>query len=618
MAENISMQKHHNNNWLPTSSKEIKLLGWSEVDVIIFSGDAYVDHPSFGLAVIGRWLEHLGLKVAVVPQPNWRDDLRDFKKLGTPRLFFAVSAGNMDSMINHYTVNRRLRSEDAFTPGGKAGARPDYAATVYTQILKNLFPQTPVVLGGIEASLRRLTHYDYWSDTLKPSILIDSGADLLVYGMGEKPISAIVQQLKNGETISSLRNIPQTAFVIKKTEKLEDFKYKRTTTLLSFDDCKKDKLNYARNFKITEEESNRDDAARLLETFGNKLVVVNPPYIDYTQHEIDEPYSLPFTRMPHPRYNDKEPIPAYLMIRDSVNIHRGCFGGCSFCTISAHQGKHILSRSEKSILDEVKKVTETPGFRGNLSDLGGPSANMYRMRGKELTICAKCRRASCIYPSVCKNLNASHKSLTELYGKVSAVNGIKRVFIGSGVRYDLFYGLTDVEMQKQARIYLKELVLKHVSGRLKVAPEHNAPHVLKSMRKPSFEMFQKLKINFENICRVAGIKQQIIPYLISSHPASKASDMAEMAAELKQMGFFPEQVQDFTPTPMTLSTAIYYSGVDPYSMKPVFTARHPDEKKAQQRFFFYYKPENQQQIKNELFKINRPDLIEKLFKRKKD
>lgn len=610
------MQKYPNTSWLPTSAKEIKLLGWSEVDVIFFSGDAYVDHPSFGPAVIARWMEHLGLKVAVVPQPNWRDDLRDFKKLGTPRLFFAVSAGNMDSMINHYTVNLRLRSEDAFTPGGKAGARPDYAATVYSRILKQLFPQTPVIIGGIEASLRRLTHYDYWSDSLKPSVLIDSGADLLVYGMGEKPLKSIIKRLKKGESIDSLQDIPQTAFVINRDEKLEDFGFQRTSTLLSFEDCKKDKLNYARNFKTTEEESNRDDAARLFESFENKTVVINPPYLDYSQQEIDLPYSLPYIRMPHPRYHDKEPIPAYDMIRDSVNIHRGCFGGCSFCTISAHQGKHILSRSEKSILEEVKKVTETPGFRGNISDLGGPSANMYRMRGKDLTICSKCHRASCIYPSVCKNLNASHKSLTEIYSKVSLVAGIKKLFIGSGIRYDLFYGLNDPEMEKQARIYLKELILKHVSGRLKVAPEHNVPHVLKSMRKPSFEMFHRFKVDFENICRQAGINQQIIPYLISSHPGSKASDMAELAAELKQMGYYPEQVQDFTPTPMTLATAIYYTGVDPYTMKPVYTARDNEEKKAQQRFFFYYKPENRYQIQQELLKIKRPDLIEKLFKSK--
>ncbi len=610
------MQKYPYTSWLPTSAKEIKLLGWSEVDVIFFSGDAYVDHPSFGPAVIARWLEHLGLKVAIVPQPNWRDDLRDFKKLGTPRLFFAVSAGNMDSMINHYTANLRLRSEDAFTPGGKAGARPDYAATVYTQILKQIYPQTPVIIGGIEASLRRLTHYDYWSDSLKPSILIDSGADLLVYGMGEKPIKSIVDRLKKGELINSLHDIPQTVFAINRNDNLTDLSYNRTVSLHSYEDCKKDKLNYARNFKITEEESNRDDAARLLECSGNKIIVINPPFIDYTQQEIDLPYSLPFTRMPHPRYHGKETIPAYDMIRDSVNIHRGCFGGCSFCTISAHQGKHILSRSEKSILEEVKKVTETKGFHGNLSDLGGPSANMYRMRGKDLFICAKCRRVSCIYPSVCNNLNASHKSLTELYNKVSAIAGIKKVFIGSGIRYDLFYGLNDAEMEKQARIYLKELVLKHVSGRLKVAPEHNVPHVLKNMRKPSFDMFLHLKIDFENICRQTGLKQQIVPYLISSHPGSKASDMAELAAELKQLGYYPEQVQDFTPTPMTLATAIYYTGVDPYTMKQVYTARNPEEKKAQQRFFFYYKPENRNQIQQELLKINRPDLIEKLFKSK--
>lgn len=607
-------RKYDVNRWLPTSAKEAKLKGWDNVDVVMFTGDAYIDHPSFGAGIIARWLEHLGVRVAVVPQPNWQDDLRDFKKFGKPSLFFAVTAGNMDSMINHYTANRRLRSDDAFTPEGRAGARPDHAVNVYTRILKNLFPEVPVIIGGIEASLRRLAHYDYWDDVVKPSVLIESGADMLVYGMGEKPLKAIVDRLKAGDKVNALKDIPQTAFVASTHEKPSEDLFSRTISLFSFAESKKDKLKFAKNFRIIEEESNRSDAARLLEPTENKIIVVNPPYTDFTQEEIDAPYTLPYTRMPHPRYNGKT-IPAYEMIRDSVNIHRGCFGGCSFCTISAHQGKHILSRSESSIVSEVEKVADTPGFRGNLSDLGGPSANMYAMQGKDRVICAKCQRASCIYPSVCKNLNASHQRLTALYKKVSQISGIKNLYIGSGVRYDLFYGLHSAEHKHEAREYFRQLVTKHVSGRLKVAPEHNAPHVLKLMRKPTFDYFHQLKTDFESICRKQGIKQQIIPYLISSHPGSTAMDMAELAAELKNCGIFPEQVQDFTPTPLTLSSAIYYSGIDSYSLKPVFTARLPDEKKVQQRFFFYYKPENHAEIRNYLLRIHRPDLVKKLLNR---
>jgi uncharacterized radical SAM protein YgiQ len=594
----------------------MEALGWKQPDVVLFMGDAYIDHPSFGGAVVARWLEHLGLKVAIVPQPNWRDDLRDFKKFGTPRLFFAVTAGNMDSMINHYTANRRLRSEDAFTPGGKAGARPDYAVTVYSKILKNLFPATPVIIGGIEASLRRLAHYDYWSDTLKPSVLIDSRADLLIYGMGEKPLQVVVERIKAGNDLAALRDIPQTAFLAKNNESLPEYGFKRHHTLISFNQTKKDKVNYARNFKVIEEESNRLDAARLIEEYRDCRLVVNPPFTDYAQDEIDAPYNLPYMRMPHPRYQGKESIPAYDMIRDSVNIHRGCFGGCSFCTISAHQGKHILSRSEDSVIKEVVKVVQTLGFKGNLSDLGGPSANMYQMQGIDLAICRKCKRVSCIYPSACKNLNASHLPLTTLYKKVSKIPGIKKVYIGSGIRYDLFYGLHKPEYLRQAQEYFQQLVLNHVSGRLKVAPEHSSEKVLKIMRKPPFEMFMRLRDDFTKINQRAGKNQQIIPYLISSHPGSTLADMAELAVNLKQINYRPEQVQDFTPTPMTLGSAIYYSGVDPYTLKPVFTARTPDDKKAQQLFLLYYKRENERPIRNLLMHINRPDLLNKIFQTK--
>jgi uncharacterized radical SAM protein YgiQ len=603
----MESKTNHINSWLPTSAKEMKALGWEQADVIFFSGDAYVDHPSFGTAVIARWMEALGLKVVVIPQPNWRDDLRDFKKIGTPRLFFAVSAGNMDSMINHYTAHRRQRSDDAFTPGGKAGARPDYAVTVYTQILKKLYPDIPVLIGGIEASLRRLAHYDYWSDTLKPSVLIESGADLLVYGMGEKPIKEIVTRLKNGETFAQMRNIPQTAYILSVSETPDD-SFARVQKLHAYEKAKADKRAYAENFRIFEEESNRDDAARIIEITGKRQVIVNPPYVKYTQDEIDAPYRLPYMRMPHPRYNGKETIPAYEMIRDSVNIHRGCFGACSFCTISAHQGKHILSRSEASIVNEIKQLVTTPGFRGTITDLGGPSANMFNMKGMNQELCSKCKRPSCIYPAVCKNLNASHAQLTALYKKVSDMEGVKHVYIGSGVRYDLLYNLAP-QFQKEAKAYLKQLVEYHVSGRLKVAPEHNAPHVLKIMRKPSFELFHQLRNDFNAICHKAGINQQVIPYLISSHPGSEPADMAGLAIELKKIGYHPEQVQDFTPTPMTLATAMYYTGLDPYTMKPVKVSRSLDEKRMQQKFFFYYKPENKNDIRRELTRINRPDLI---------
>jgi uncharacterized radical SAM protein YgiQ len=589
-------------------------LGWKQPDVVLFSGDAYVDHPSFGAAVIARWLEFLGLKVAIVPQPNWQDDLRDFKKFGTPRLFFAVTSGNMDSMVNHYTANKRLRSDDAFTPGGRAGARPDYAVTVYSGIIKRFYPTTPLIIGGIEASLRRLAHYDYWSNSLKPSILIESGADLLVYGMGEKPLKEIVERLKAGDKIGSLTNIPQTGYKINKKDILPDFGLSHTLTMIPYKQCVKDKLNYARNFRVFEEESNRIGAARLIEEYELDKIVVNPPYTEYTQQEIDAPYNLPYLRIPHPRYHNKEAIPAYEMIRDSLNIHKGCFGGCSFCTISAHQGKFILSRSEESIINELKKVVETPGFNGTITDLGGPSANMYRMQGIDQKICRKCKRASCIFPSICKNLNASHQPLTDLYKKALAVKGIKHIFIGSGIRYDLFYGLHNGQHQAQAKEYLKQVVINHVSGRLKVAPEHSAPNVLKIMRKPSFELFLKFRSEFLRISQKANKRQQVIPYLISSHPGSTVTDMAELAVELCQIGYKPEQVQDFTPTPMTLASAMYYTGVDPYTLKPVHVPRTPEDKKTQQSFLFYFKPEYRNKIRQVLHKINRPDLLKKLYR----
>lgn len=585
-ASVMDNSKHDISNWLPTSKKEMEQLGWQQADIILFTGDAYVDHPSFGAAVIGRILQNEGYKVAIVPQPNWRDDLRDFKKLGAPRLFFGVTSGAMDSMINHYTANKRLRSNDAYTAEGRAGARPDYAVTVYTQILKTLYPDVPVMIGGIEASLRRLTHYDYWQDKPKPSILVESGADILVYGMGENPVRELAARLSAGEAIGTMCNIPQTAFKVPKAD-AKLYVQPDSIYLHSYENALKDKAKFAENFRIIETESNRMQSVVLLEDVGQHTVVVNPPYPRLTEAEIDASFDLPYTRLPHPRYKGKR-IPAYEMIRHSVNIHRGCFGGCSFCTISAHQGKFISSRSPQSILKEVDAVTQMPDFKGYLSDVGGPSANMYRMQGKNEAVCAKCKRASCIYPNVCKNLDSNHSQLTELYKTIRQHPKVKKAFIGSGIRYDIFLdekGFRD----KSGEQYFNEVMLHHVSGRLKVAPEHTAGHVLDSIRKPSFKLFEVLKAKFDEVNRRNGLKLQLIPYFISSLPGCREQDMKQLADITRRLNFKLEQVQDFTPTPMTLSSTIYYTGIDPYTMEKVFVPKTKQEKQKQQSYFFWYK-----------------------------
>jgi len=602
--------------WLPTTNKEVKELGWEEIDVILFTGDAYIDHPSFGAAVIGRVLEAEGLKVAIVPQPNWTDDLRDFKKLGKPRLFFAVTGGNMDSMVNHYTAGKRKRGSDAYTPGGKANFRPDYATIVYSKILKELFPEVPLVIGGIEASLRRVTHYDYWSDKLMPSILVDSGADLLFYGMGEKSIAEFAQLVQRGVKISSLTTIPQTSFIVNANEEYATKKNWDEFELTSHEECLIDRKKYARNFMHIEEESNKMEAKKLIQRIGNKKIVVNPPWPTFKENEIDRVYDLPYTRLPHPRYQSKEPIPAYEMIRHSINIHRGCFGGCTFCTISAHQGKFIASRSEKSILKEVQKVTEMPDFKGYISDLGGPSANMYKMKGIHEEICRKCKRPSCIFPAICKNLDTSHKPMLDLYRKVRENPKVKKAFIGSGIRYDMILEKTGrEETDKVNREYLREVIKHHVSGRLKVAPEHSSDEVLKFMRKPPFKLFEELNEEFIKINKEENLNQQLIPYFISSHPGSKSEDMADLAIQTKNMNFRLEQVQDFTPTPMTLATEVYYSGYHPYTMEKIYTARNHNDKENQRKFFFWYKTEFKSSIINDLKSKGRTDLIDKLFKK---
>ena len=607
----IKKQQNNLTDWLPTTKKEVDLRGWDELDVILFSGDAYVDHPSFGAAVIGRMLESQGLRVAIIPQPNWRDDLRDFKKLGRPRLFFGVSPGCMDSMVNKYTANRRLRSEDAYTPDGRHDMRPEYPSIVYTQILKKLYPDVPVILGGIEASLRRLTHFDYWQDKVRPSILVDAPADLLIYGMGEKPIMELCRRMKASQEIP--HDIPQTAYLTHSGEKVCPDNTADDLTLFSHEECLKDKKKQAQNFRHIEEESNKYTAARILQQVGNRTVVVNPPYPPMTQGELDMSFDLPYTRLPHPKYKGKR-IPAYEMIKFSVNIHRGCFGGCAFCTISAHQGKFIVSRSKESILKEVKAITQMPDFKGYLSDLGGPSANMYCMGGKDLKLCQRCKRPSCIHPKVCPNLNTDHRPLLDIYHSVDALPGIKKSFIGSGVRYDLLlHQSKDEAVNRSTAEYTRELITRHVSGRLKVAPEHTSDHVLYLMRKPPFEQFYQFKKIFDKLNAELNLRQQIIPYFISSHPGCTEEDMAELAVTTKRLDFHLEQVQDFTPTPMTVATEAWYTGYHPYTLEPIYSAKTPKEKLAQRMFFFWYKPEERRSIINELKRIGRSDLIKKLY-----
>ena len=608
-------------DWLPTTQKEMKLRGWEEVDVVLFSGDAYVDHPSFGAAVVGRLLEAEGLRVAIVPQPNWRDDLRDFKKMGRPRLFFAISAGCMDSMVNKYTANRRLRSEDAYTPDGRHDMRPERTTITYSRIVRELYPDTPIILGGIEASLRRLTHFDYWQEELQKCILCESGADLITYGMGEKPLADLCQRLRqaNVETLTrtTLRQLvadmPQTVMMYDKEEHIPGGIGEDDLMLHTHEECLRDKRKQAENFRHIEEESNKYHAQRIIQRVNGRYTVVNPPYPPMSQAELDHSFDLPYTRLPHPKYKGKR-IPAYDMIKFSVNLHRGCFGGCAFCTISAHQGKFIVSRSKESILREVKAITRMPDFKGHLSDLGGPSANMYAMQGHDLALCQRCKRPSCIHPKVCPNLNTDHRPLLDIYRSVDSTPGIKRSFIGSGVRYDLLlHKSKDEAINRAARDYTHELITRHVSGRLKVAPEHTSPQVLDLMRKPSFEQFYEFKRIFDRINKEEGLNQQIIPYFISSHPGCTQEEMAELAAITKSLDFHLEQVQDFTPTPMTVSTETWYTGLHPYTLQPVFSAKTAQEKLAQRMFFFWYKPEDRQKITAALRRINRPDLIGKLY-----
>lgn len=606
------MQQYQLTDFLPTTKKECNLRGWEQLDVILFSGDAYVDHPAFGSAVIGRVLEAQGYRVAIVSQPDWHGDYRDFKKLGRPRLFFAVSPGNMDSMVNHYTANRRMRHDDAYSPDSRHDLRPDYPSVVYTQILKKLYPDVPVALGGIEASLRRLTHYDYWQNKLMKPILCDSGADILLYGMGEKNTLLLCCELEKGRKISEIDDIPQTVFLRKKENIFGGIK-SDDIVLHSFEECQHNKKSHAENFRHIEEESNRIHAQRILQPVGNLYAVQNPMFPPLTTEELDAAYDLPYTRLPHPKYKGKT-IPAYEMIKFSINMHRGCFGGCAFCTISAHQGKFVVCRSKESILREARQIAQMPDFKGYISDLGGPSANMYGMHGRNIKACEHCKRPSCIDPAICPNLITDHAKLLEIYRAVDNLPGIKKSFIGSGVRYDLvLHKSKDERSNANAITYARELISKHVSGRLKVAPENTSNKVLKFMRKPSFKLFYEFKHLFDKINQEEGLKQQIIPYFISSHPGCEEEDMAELAVITKNLDFHLEQVQDFTPTPMTVSTTAFYTGYDPYTLEPIFCAKTPKEKLAQRMFFFWYKPEERRNIEKELKRIGRADLIAKLY-----
>ncbi len=598
--------------WLPTTVKEMQQHGWDQPDVLFFSGDAYVDHPSFGTAMIARVMEMAGMKVAIVPQPNWQDDLRDFKKFGKPKYFFAVTAGCMDSMVNHYTAHKRLRSDDAYSPDGKAGFRPDYATNMYSQILKNLYPEIPVIIGGIEASQRRFTHYDYWQDKLLPSILVSSKADILVYGMGERAIDDICKLFLEGKGIQEIRTLPQVGFVRQKKQDKEKAE-SNGKYLSSHETCLSDKQAYAQNFKIIETESNKIEAQTLIQEFSEFEIVVNPPYPTLSSGELDKYYDLPFTRLPHPKYNKRGTIPAYEMIRHSVTIHRGCFGGCSFCAISAHQGKFISSRSEKSIIKELKAITEMPDFKGNVSDLGGPSANMYQMQGKDAEMCRQCQRPSCVFPSICKNLNHDHSPLTNLYKKALTVNGIKKVFIGSGIRYDMFY--SGKTMTVDGLEYARNLIRNHVSGRLKVAPEHTQPNILKAMRKPSYLLYQDFNRFFHDENRKNGQNQQIIPYFISSHPGCTIQDMLHLLETTIKDNTITEQIQDFTPTPMTLSSVMFYSGIDPYTGQEIFAAHDMDEKRVQKSFFFVRDREKRNEIESFLRKNRKTEILKQLNQR---
>jgi uncharacterized radical SAM protein YgiQ len=589
--------------FLPTTPEEVRRRGWDELDIVFVSGDAYVDHPSFAAALLGRTLESAGFRVAILPQPDWRS-VDAWRALGRPRLFYAVSAGNMDSMINHYTANKKRRNEDAYSPGGKIELRPDRATNVYAQRCREAFAGVPVVIGGVEASLRRIAHFDYWSEQVRPSILVTSKADLLGFGMGERVILDIAERLQAGAGLAELRDLRGVAYLLGRTETLPDHRCgsdgdeAAAIELPSYEQVVAEPRAFADMTRMLHHETNPLNGRRLVQRHGDRTLVVNPPALALDEREMDRVYGLGYTRRPHPRYTEK--IPAFEMIRDSVTIMRGCFGGCTFCSITMHQGRAIQSRSEGSILREVESMARDPEFKGTISDLGGPTANMYRMRCTKPDVEAKCRRLSCVHPTVCKLLGTDHAPTIALMRKARAVPGVKRVHVSSGVRMDL---------AAKSPEYLEELARHHVGGHLKVAPEHVSEKVLGLMKKPVTSSFDEFAAGFAAASKRAGKEQYLVPYFIASHPGSGLAEMIELALFLKQRGYRPRQVQDFIPAPMDIATCMYWTGLDPLTMKPVETVRKLRDRETQRALMQYFKPENWFTVRRALLEAGRADLI---------
>ncbi len=596
LLEDLSLQEIHGRAQpLPMTVEEMRGRGWDGVDVVIVTGDAYVDHPSFAMAILGRVLEAGGFRVGIVAQPDWRS-CKDWRRFGRPRLFFAISAGNMDSMINHTTASRKVRNRDAYSPGGKIGRRPDRATLAYCQRAREAYKGVPVVAGGVEASLRRLAHYDYWSDKVRRSILLDCKADLLGFGMGEETILAIARRLDGGESAKDLRGMRGLAYTLGASEVLPA----DALEIPSYEEVRDDKFAFAEATKIAHNETNPYNARRLAQRHGRQTVVCNPPRFPLTGEAMDRIYGLPYTRRPHPRY--REAIPAYEMIKDSITIMRGCFGGCTFCSITAHQGRIVQSRSRESVLGEMKKMAVDADFKGVVSDIGGPTANMYQMVCSKPEVEAICRRQSCVHPKICKLLRTDHQPLIDLMESARKVRGIKRIMVASGIRMDL---------ARRSRRYMRDLVRHHVGGHLKVAPEHSDPGVLARMRKPGTEDFEKFAELFERESIKAGKKQVLIPYFIAGHPGSDLHAMIDLALFLKRNGYQPDQVQDFIPAPFDVATAMYHTGLDPFTKKPVAVAKGLRDRKLQRALMRFFAPENYFDVRKALIQAGRRDLMGK-------
>ena len=578
---------------LPMSRQEMEERGWDEIDVVFVTGDAYIDHPSFAMAILSRVLEAGGYRVGIVSQPDWEKP-DDWQRFGRPRLFYAISAGNMDSMINHYTANKKVRNDDAYSPGGRIGLRPDRATLAYCQRARQAYKGVPVIAGGVEAPLRRLAHYDYWSDKVRRSILLDSKADLVVFGMGEDIILEIARRMDAGESVQDLRDMRGVAYAVGASETPPG----DAITLPSYEEVLADKQAFAEATRIIHNETNPFNARGLVQFHSERAVVCNPPRFPISRDAMDRIYGLPYTRRPHPSYT--EPIPASDMIKDSVTIMRGCFGGCTFCSITAHQGRIIQSRSRDSILSEIEQMTEDPEFKGIVSDIGGPTANMYEMKCTKPEVEAICRRQSCVHPKVCKLLGTDHGPLVQLMKDAREVKGVKKVMVASGIRMDL---------ARRSPEYMRELTRHHVGGLLKVAPEHTDPTVLNMMRKPSGDDFEQFAEAFNRESKEAGKKQHLVPYFIASHPGSDLNAMIHLAVMLKRTGYRPDQVQDFIPAPLDVATTMYYTGLDPFTKKPVHIATHLRDRKLQRALMQFFKPENYFEVRKALVQAKRTDLI---------